>query len=374
MVLHPLFLALLPLLEKAAPVLDNRELEYGAPAPPQAPFPGAGGSGRRVFRSQAHFKRDHRVPPDNFMNAQYYANIELYSAAACCLPVILDTGSAKLWVPSSQCTSIAYLLHSKYDSSRSSTYKANGSESSFKNGSGSTAGFVSSFVSNDVLAIGDLKIVNQDFAEATTEPGLTFAFGNVNHITPPLYNMVDKGLIDQPIVSFRLGSSEQDGGEVVFGEINPEAYTRTITYAPVRRKGYWEVELEKVTLGDDELELEDIGAAIDTGATLIALPTDIAELTWGLLVINAQIGAKRSENGQYTVNCAKISSLLELAFFFDGRQYPLKGSDYILNVLGITLSSFSHNHLNRVIGDTFLRKYYTVYDLGRDAAGFTTSI
>jgi len=33
------------------------------------------------------------------------------------------------------------------------------------------------FVSNDVLNIGDLSVKNQDFAEATKEPGLAFAFG-----------------------------------------------------------------------------------------------------------------------------------------------------------------------------------------------------
>jgi saccharopepsin len=33
------------------------------------------------------------------------------------------------------------------------------------------------FVSNDLLSIGDLKIKGQDFAEATKEPGLAFAFG-----------------------------------------------------------------------------------------------------------------------------------------------------------------------------------------------------
>lgn len=33
------------------------------------------------------------------------------------------------------------------------------------------------FVSNDLLTIGDLSIPKQDFAEATKEPGLAFAFG-----------------------------------------------------------------------------------------------------------------------------------------------------------------------------------------------------
>lgn len=33
------------------------------------------------------------------------------------------------------------------------------------------------FVSNELLTIGDLSIEGQDFAEATKEPGLAFAFG-----------------------------------------------------------------------------------------------------------------------------------------------------------------------------------------------------
>ena len=64
-------------------------------------------------------------------------------------------------------------MHTKYDGAASSTYKANGSEFSIRYGSGSMEGFVSS----DLLSIGDIRIKNQDFAEALKEPGLAFAFG-----------------------------------------------------------------------------------------------------------------------------------------------------------------------------------------------------
>jgi saccharopepsin len=77
--------------------------------------------------------------------------------------------------------------------------------------------------------------------------------------------MIDQGLIDEPVFSFRIGPSEQDGGEAVFGGIDEKHYKGDIKYVPVRRKAYWEVELEKVSFGDDELELENTGAAIDTG-------------------------------------------------------------------------------------------------------------
>ena len=108
--------------------------------------------------------------------------------------------------------------------------------------------------------------------------GLAYDTISVNHITPPFYEMVNQGLLDAPVFSFRIGSSEEDAGEAVFGGVDDSAYTGDIHYVPVRRKAYWEVELQKVSFGDDVLELENTGAAIDTGTSLIALPVDVAEM------------------------------------------------------------------------------------------------
>ena len=77
--------------------------------------------------------------------------------------------------------------------------------------------------------------------------------------------MLDQGLLDEPVFTFSLGSSDGDGGVAVFGGIDHSHYTGKITYAPVRREAYWEVELERVAFGDEILELENTGAAIDTG-------------------------------------------------------------------------------------------------------------
>ncbi|KAI6035414.1 Asp-domain-containing protein [Pisolithus orientalis] len=365
--------------------------KYGVQAPHQLPLMGAGGAGRNIqpptddddlFWTQAELiEGGHHVPLSNFMNAQYYTEIAIGSPPQR-FKVILDTGSSNLWVPSVKCTSIACFLHAKYDSRSSKSHKANGSEFSIQYGSGSMEGFVS----QDTLTIGDLTVRHQDFAEATKEPGLAFAFGkfdgilglaydtiSVNHIVPPFYNMLDQGLLDEPVFSFRIGSSENDGGEAIFGGVDESAYNGRIRYAPVRRKAYWEVELNKVAFGEEELELGNTGAAIDTGTSLIALPTDIAEM------LNTQIGATRSWNGQYQLDCSRVPSLPDLVFYLDGKPYPLKGSDYILNLQGTCISSFTGLDINLpdgalwVIGDVFLRRYYTVYDLGRHAVGFAHS-
>jgi len=388
---HKMQLKKMPRQESLAnPEAESQYLaqKYGA----QTPMMGADSSrlraarpsqmdGEELYWTQEELSGGHTIPLSNYLNAQYYSEISIGTPPQT-FKVVLDTGSSNLWVPSVKCSSIACFLHTKYDGSSSSTYKANGSDFAIRYGSGSLEGIVS----QDTVTIGDLAIKNQLFAEAIKEPGLAFAFGkfdgilglaydriSVNGIVPPFYSLIDQGLLDEPVFSFRIGSSEEDAGEATFGGVDTSAYSGKIDYVPVRRKAYWEVELEKVSFGDDELVLENTGAAIDTGTSLIVTPTDVAEM------LNTQIGAKKSWNGQYQVDCAKVPDLPDLSFYFNGKAYPLKGSDYILEVSGTCISAFTGMDLNIpggdlwIVGDVFLRKYYTVYDLGRDAVGFATS-
>ncbi|GAA5872722.1 hypothetical protein JCM8547_006325 [Rhodosporidiobolus lusitaniae] len=340
----------------------------------------------QIMQEQDDFNRGvetsggHGVPLSNYLNAQYFSEITLGTPPQS-FKVVLDTGSSNLWVPSTRCSSIACFLHSKYDAKASSTYKANGTEFKIQYGSGALEGIIS----QDVLTIGDLTVKHQDFAESTNEPGLAFAFGkfdgilglaydtiSVQHVVPPFYQMISQGLLDDPVFAFWLGKDPEQG-EATFGGLDPAHYEGKIDYVPVRRKGYWEVELEKVKFGEEELELENTGAAIDTGTSLIALPTDIAEL------INRDIGAKKGWNGQYTVDCSTVPSLPALTFYFGGKPYKLDASDYILEVQGTCMSAFMGLDIPApagpiwIVGDVFLRKFYTVYDLGKNAVGFAKS-
>ena len=108
--------------------------------------------------------------------------------------------------------------------------------------------------------------------------GLAYDTISVQHMTPAFYEMINQGLVDKAVFSFRIGPSEEDPGTAVFGGIDDSLYTGKIKYAPVRRKAYWEVEMEALTFGDETLELENAGAAIDTGTSLIAMPTDVATM------------------------------------------------------------------------------------------------
>ncbi|CZT01354.1 hypothetical protein WAI453_006881 [Rhynchosporium graminicola] len=327
---------------------------------------------------------DHTVPVSNFLNAQYFSEITIGTPPQT-FKVVLDTGSSNLWVPSSECGSIACYLHTKYDSSSSSTYKKNGTSFEIRYGSGSLSGFVS----RDTMTIGDLKIKNQLFAEATEEPGLAFAFGrfdgilglgydtiSVNGIPPPFYNMIDQGLLDEPVFAFYLGDTsngEGDESEAIFGGVNKDHYTGKITELPLRRKAYWEVDLDAITFGDATAELDKTGVILDTGTSLIALPSTLAEL------LNKEIGAKKGYNGQYTVECEKRDSLPDLTFTLSGHDFLITPYDYILEVQGSCISSFMGMDFPEpvgplaILGDAFLRKWYSVYDLGKGTVGLAAA-
>ncbi|KAL4768155.1 aspartic peptidase domain-containing protein [Aspergillus nidulans var. acristatus] len=323
--------------------------------------------------------RGHDVLVDNFMNAQYFSEIQLGTPPQT-FKVVLDTGSSNLWVPSSECGSIACYLHQKFDSSASSTYKRNGSEFAIKYGSGSLSGFVS----KDNLQIGDLKVKGQDFAEATSEPGLAFAFGrfdgilglgfdtiSVNRIVPPFYNMIHQGLLDEPVFAFYLGDANKNGDSSVatFGGIDKDHYEGELIKIPLRRKAYWEVDLDAIALGDEVAELENTGVILDTGTSLIALPSNLAEM------INTEIGATKGFTGQYSIDCAKRDSLPDLTFTLTGHNFTIGPYDYTLEVQGSCISAFMGMDFPEpvgplaILGDAFLRKWYSVYDLGNGAVG-----
>ncbi|CAH2352678.1 saccharopepsin [[Candida] railenensis] len=337
----------------------------------QIPFLGAGTSGKGGST---------KTPLTNYLNAQYFTEIQLGSPPQS-FKVILDTGSSNLWVPSQDCSSLACFLHTKYDHDASSSYKANGSEFSIAYGSGSLEGYVS----QDTLTLGGLTIPNQDFAEATNEPGLAFAFGkfdgilglgyntiSVNKIVPPIYNAIEQGLLDEPQFAFYLGDTnkdEEDGGVATFGGYDVSAFTGDIKWLPVRRKAYWEVSFEGIGLGDEYAELKSTGAAIDTGTSLITLPSSLAE------IINSKIGATKSWSGQYQIDCEKRDSLPDLTLNFAGYNFTLSPYDYTLDVSGSCISVFTPMDFPEpigdlaIIGDAFLRRYYSIYDLKKNAVG-----
>ncbi|KAG5620656.1 hypothetical protein H5410_005874, partial [Solanum commersonii] len=244
----------------------------------------------------------------NYMDAQYFGEIGVGTPPQK-FTVIFDTGSSNLWVPSSKCYfSVPCFFHAKYKSSLSSTYKKNARDNSSIWHTGESAaiqygsGAISGFFSEDNVKVGDLVVTDQEFIEATREPSVTFLVAkfdgilglgfqeiSVGNAVPVWYNMVKQGLIKEPVFSFWLNrnTEEEQGGEIVFGGVDPNHFKGEITYVPVTRKGYWQFDMGDVLIDGKATGYCKSGcsAIADSGTSLLAGPTTV------ITMINQAIGA-----------------------------------------------------------------------------------
>merc|ERR1711871_243878 len=326
------------------------------------------------------------VPLVDFSDAQYYGTVDIGTPAQS-FKVVLDTGSSNLWVPSKHCAllNLACKLHAKYDSSKSSTYKKNGTNFSIKYGSGSMTGFLS----QDTVSLGGITVPDQTIAEAVHEPGVSFIVAkfdgllgmgwpsiSVDGAIPPFTNMVNQNLVAKPLFSVFLSKDPWSsvGGEFLLGGIDSKYYTGDISYVPLSNTTYWQFEMESVLVGGKASGCTNGCKAIaDTGTSLLAGPTAEVE------VIQKAIGATPLMKGEYTVDCSKISSMPNVDFKLAGKSYTLTPQQYVLQVSGQCLSGFMGidlpPHLGSmwILGDVFLSSYYTVFDYGNKQVGFATA-
>ncbi|KAI9506026.1 aspartic peptidase domain-containing protein [Coemansia spiralis] len=84
--------------------------------------------------------------------------------------------------------------------------------------------------------------------------------------------------------------------------------------------------------------------------------------------------------GQYIVECSTFSKLPQFTLQLGGKDYTLDAEDYILNIQGICLSGFTGVGVSEsgssiwIIGNVFLRKFYFVFDLGKNRIGFAKAL
>lgn len=305
------------------------------------------------------------LPLWDFMNAQYYTEITIGTPPQK-FKVCPDTGSSNLWVPSKKCWSLPCWVHSTYDSAKSSTYTPDGRDVNITYGSGSCDGFASA----DIVQIGEYSS-NMTFAEMTTEGSISFmaaqfdgilglAFQQiaVDQIDPPLKVLYDQGLIEKYVVAFRLGKKSGEEGKIDIGDWDPEAFEGELTWVPVAKELWWYFEFDAVTINGTDIKICDLfpnqkcAAILDTGTSMLVGPTKYMDIIMKDVNIDAM--------------CKDLDSNPTVGFSIGGTLFELKPSEYILDLEGQCMPAMMGMDLGVdffILGDTFLRKFYSVYDM-----------
>jgi cathepsin D len=81
-------------------------------------------------------------------------------------------------------------------------------------------------------------------------------------------------------------------------------------------------------------------------------------------------------------DCSNLNQLPELAFTIDGTTYPLGPEDYVLQVsalgqtecmLGIQSMEFPEGFNYFIVGDVFMRRYPSYFNLNANTVSFLTT-
>jgi saccharopepsin len=103
----------------------------------------------------------------------------------------------------------------------------------------------------------------------------------VDSVVPPFYNMIERGLLTEPIFAFYFGDTNRAGheSEFIVGGINHDHCDGELIELTLRQDDLWEVAFSVLTFGNETAKfVPAVRASIDTGASMITLPTALADL------------------------------------------------------------------------------------------------
>ena len=273
-----------------------------------------------------------------------------------------------------------------YSANDSSTYKYVGSwfNISYVDGSGANGDYVS-----DTITIGGTKLDRLQFGigyQSTSAQGILGVGYQVNEVQvgragkDPYDNlpaaMATAGSISRNAYSLWLNDLDANRGSILFGGVDKERYIGNLQTLPIQpnRGVYSEflITLTSLKLGGEAIaDDQAVAVLLDSGSSLTYLPNTMVETIYKRL--NAQFDATSS--AAY-VPCALANKNETLDFTFSSPTISVEMNELVLDLVttggrptfanGEPACLFGISPAGSgtvVLGDTFLRSAYVVYDL-----------
>ncbi len=199
--------------------------------------------------------------------------------------------------------------------------------------------------------------------------GLGFDSISVGGVETVFHNAIDQGAVEQPVFAFYLGDEED--GELTFGGYDEDKFVGDLTWVPLSDETYWRIDMDEVKIGSFSTGKTD--AIVDSGTSLLTGPSA------DVRAIANEIGAQPTITGQYTIDCEKLDSIPTMTWTIDGNEYSVEGKDLVLQSAGMCIFAMMGMDFPKpgpqwILGDVFMRKYYTVFDYEGTRVGFAEAV
>ncbi|KIP03623.1 hypothetical protein PHLGIDRAFT_233169 [Phlebiopsis gigantea 11061_1 CR5-6] len=303
--------------------------------------------------------------------------------------LIIDTGSSNTWVGAD----------TKYKTTSTSTKTSNSVSVSYGSGSFSGTEYT------DEVTLGSLVIPSQSIGVASKSSGFSGVDGILG-IGPDILtqgtlspatsqtiptvtdNLKTLGLISTTSIgiSFEPTTSEEvTNGELTFGGVDSSKYTGSINYVSLTSTSpasyYWGID-QSISYNSATI-LSSTAGIVDTGTTLILIATDAYNK-----YVSATGAKLDSTTGLLRITTTQYAALKNLDFVIGGVTYTLTpnaqiwprslnsyiggSSSYVYLVVG-DLGSDSGEGLDFIDGQTFLERFYSVFDTTNQRFGIATT-
>ncbi|CDO76342.1 hypothetical protein BN946_scf185011.g6 [Trametes cinnabarina] len=291
--------------------------------------------------------------------------------------VDFDTGSSDLFLPGPLCVRNCD-QKAKYDPSKSTSSNDLHQPFTVSYGDGSTATGeqfsdnveVAGFTATDVVVgVSTTYSAGLRQSEFPADGILGMAFPSISFYKadPFFTKLIEENQVRDPVFAFRLA----DKPELALGGVNSDLFSGEITYTAVTEEGYWQVDVDVISVNGKSV-LEKTPAIIDTGTTLIIGDKKSVAAIYSAIP-GSEDASDTIEKGYYTIPC---DSDAVVALTFGGRAFNISSDQF----RGDPLDSDKSRCMGGVvatddtefwiIGDTFLRGVYTVFDMGSKRVGF----
>ncbi|CAH1761514.1 2663_t:CDS:2 [Entrophospora sp. SA101] len=294
-----------------------------------------------------------------------------------------DTGSADLWIPSSECGDECK-SHRRFEEEKSSTFTPIGKKFKISYGDGSSSsGFINKIgakvIKNQVFAsVEDVsEILANDVIDGILGLGYE-ALSMVRGIDTPFTSMVKQKLLPRGIFSVQLRPKRAIkgplGGVFIFGGVDPKLFFNPITFTRVTRKLFWQIAINGIMADGVIVGGKSQQCIVDTGTTLLVIGNKEAK------AIHNRVGGrfdKRTKTWQVPCDLAtsKKKRPLKIVIVINKTPFSIDPRDIVREPVSSS-SSFCFSGIAStdsnlwILGGVFMKNVYVIFDREQDRVGF----